>query len=147
MICGHRVHRGKWLMMIKELTYYESVSTDKATPAAGAPGAGSVLPVRFYCPECTATGERTCFGSSRALYSHRRMKHQVKCPTALVVDADARCLLCQVCFSTRLRAIAHLSDARQRGSKPTCGSRCLELAPEPRLALELPSLFHLMPMP
>ena len=60
--------------------------------------------------------------SNKALLAHQRVKHRVRNPVKNYVIADATCPVCKISsFSTRLRAIAHLSEKRCRGrSTVTC---------------------------
>jgi hypothetical protein len=60
------------------------------------------------CPACTAR-----FPSARALAQHARIKHGVRSEWRLYIGADATCPACALSFSSRLRAVAHLSDPRR----------------------------------
>ena len=80
--------------------------------------------------EDTLAGEHVCsqcrpatnFHSRQALLQHMRMKHGLRNPARLYVDACAICPGCGINFRQRLRAIAHLSDAR----RPACMNRMLK---------------------
>ena len=61
------------------------------------------------CVDCT-------FASERALKAHKRAKHQVRTEIRFFADEDGQCQCCRTAFSSRLRLVAHLSDAR----RPSC---------------------------
>ena len=81
-------------------------------------GATAVL-AQFTCPECPVP--RPCFSSAKALASHKRARHGARSPIKRYVDDSASCPSCGTHFCTRVRVIAHLSDAR----RPACRDRIL----------------------
>ena len=99
------------------LCVHES-ALDKQNVKVGA--SDSNLP--FSCNWCTKS-----FCSKRALDTHARKTHAVRTPFSKYVDGTGACPVCKSVFSTRLRVLAHLADARKRGraSQP-CGPRLLE---------------------
>ena len=73
----------------------------------------------FPCSQC---GQR--FPSSKAMLMHCRVKHGYRAAVQRYIGDVPRCPVCHKTFATRLRAIAHLSETRVRGShgRPTCNS-------------------------
>ena len=74
-------------------------------------------PLLHACPTC-----RVAFRSQKALAQHQRIAHNVRSSWREFISTDSRCPVCNVAFSTRNRAIAHLSDHRR--NKP-CRQKCL----------------------
>jgi hypothetical protein len=66
---------------------------------------------QFACETCPAP--RPGFSSAKALASHMRARHGVRSPIKRYVDDSAACPACGASFCTRIRVIAHLSDARR----------------------------------
>ena len=66
----------------------------------------------FRCSRCVTDNE---FVSRKALLAHATKKHGDRVEVRRFVGADARCPVCLHQFSTRLRAIAHLSEKGLRG--------------------------------
>jgi len=77
----------------------------------------AAVPGTHLCAECAAAGTTARFKSLRALESHARLSHAKRSSVACFIGADALCPACGVQFSTRLRAIAHATDKRSRGSR------------------------------
>ena len=73
--------------------------------------------LRYVCSVCEASGHRAVFSSSKALQSHARVKHGSRSYVKQFIGDDFRCPVCRNQFSTRLRAIAHLSEKRKRGKR------------------------------
>ena len=105
--CYMRDYAGEWEKAVSELHFSASVC-DKTSSTDSIPS--DVLDVHK-CPTCTAA-----FASLRALRSHERTKHKKQTDMRLYADSSATCMCCHTVFSTRLRLIAHLSDAR----RPSC---------------------------
>ena len=59
------------------------------------------------CTQCGAA-----FFSGKALAQHARIAHGTRSEWHRYIGKTARCLVCRLKFSTRLRAVAHLSDPR-----------------------------------
>ena len=67
------------------------------------------------------------FINNKALLAHMRQKHGLRIQVKSYVGSDAKCPVCAVAFSTRLRCIAHLSEKRCRGRvRETCHQRLLQ---------------------
>ena len=79
----------------------------------------AAVPGTHSCAECAAAGMTARFKSLKALESHARLSHGRRSSVACFIGADALCPACGVQFSTRLRAIAHATDKRSRGSRTT----------------------------
>ena len=108
--------------------YVESVTDACTSP--------SVVARPFNCDICEHAGVRPVptFATEKALNSHKRISHQSRCTARLYVDSSAVCPICRVKFSTRLRAIAHLSDRR----RVKCSSQLSSLVPlRPDVVAEL----------
>ena len=73
--------------------------------------------LRFVCSLCESNGRRAAFATSKALQSHARVKHGSRSFVKQFIGSDYRCPVCHNQFSTRLRAIAHLSETRKRGNR------------------------------
>jgi len=73
--------------------------------------------LRFVCSLCESNGHRAAFASNKALQSHARVKHGSRSFMKQFIGSDFRCAVCRNQFSTRLRAIAHLSEKRKRGNR------------------------------
>jgi hypothetical protein len=69
---------------------------------------------QFPCELCPPP--RPGFSSAKALASHMRARHGARSPIKRFVDDSALCPACGASFCTRIRVIAHLSDAR----RPAC---------------------------
>ena len=62
------------------------------------------------CGMCTRA-----FASARMLMTHQRSFHGTRNPLKKFIGSDARCPVCLSVFSSRLRAIAHVTEKRRRG--------------------------------
>ena len=69
-------------------------------------------PGLFTCSECAVTEEKSDFDSQKALDSHARAKHGVRCEVRCFAPESGKCPVCKAVLCTRLRLIAHLSDKR-----------------------------------
>lgn len=111
-------HSEKWDAAIHELHSPHSV-LDKVSSLTGvAPSTSSIACVgcpssSFQCSLCAKSGVEEAFSTDRALQSHVRAKHGIKCQSRRYVDANGVCPSCGTQFGTRLRAIRHLSDSRR----------------------------------
>ena len=76
----------------------------------------------YTCHLCAHAGRGRCkFFSQKALESHMRAKHKARNPLRQFLDATGVCPVCQGQYGTRTRALAHVSERRQRGkSTRTC---------------------------
>jgi hypothetical protein len=83
------------------------------------------------CGDCNAA-----FASSKALLCHCRTIHGYRDPVRLYVQADGVCPVCKSRFHSRLRAIAHVNDRRNKSCKPQLLSGGFVQIP-PKLADEL----------
>ena len=90
--------------MVAELHFLDSIC-DKHISAVA-----TDIVRAFRCDVC---GDSCTFASERALRTHKRMKHGIRTDMRFYADADGTCQCCETLFSTRLRLIAHLSDARR----------------------------------
>ena len=74
------------------------------------------------CTVCAAT-----FHTNKAARQHERAKHGFRATADRFVGSDPVCPVCGKRFATRLRAVAHLSEARVRSKTPkvTCRERVL----------------------
>eukprot|EP00959_Pyramimonas_sp_CCMP1952_P265213 5545981-Pyramimonas_sp.AAC.1 len=72
-------------------------------------------PRTFACPGCANDGvvDPPAFHSQKALLSHRRAKHSFRCDARFYIDSFGVRPVCKTVFSSRFRAIAHLSDPRR----------------------------------
>ena len=62
---------------------------------------------------CNQCSDRPAFQSGKALASHMRAKHGMRCIARNFIGADAICPICKTNFVQRIRGIAHLSDSRR----------------------------------
>jgi len=93
-----------WADAVSMLYFSESRLDQVAQPSAPIVAVVST----FACDKC-----ETAFASSRALQSHIRIKHKVRCLQRLYAGSSGVCSVCKTIFNTRLRLIAHLSDTRR----------------------------------
>ena len=66
----------------------------------------------FACDVC-GHGEAV-FGSSKALQTHKRMKHGTRSSVIQYIPNTSVCPVCKVDFRSRLRLITHASESRAR---------------------------------
>ena len=87
--------------------YYGSCCdrTVNRTPFVDAPPAGAH---EHCCEECGLN-----FGTKKAMLTHMRRKHGVRCEQRFYIDADGKCQVCGTVFHSRLRCLAHLCDSRR----------------------------------
>ena len=82
---------------------------------------------RYVCEVCASKGCHAAFPTSKALLAHARIKHGTRSFVRNFIGSDNKCPVCQNVFSTRLRAIAHLSEKRKRGKRTiSCHDLVLE---------------------
>ena len=75
----------------------------------------------FKCEQCKKDGKDTNFPSVKTLPCHMRKLHGERNVFRTFVDGNAICPVCRVGFETRMRAVAHLTEARCRGrANHTC---------------------------
>ena len=75
----------------------------------------------FKCEQCEKDGKDASFPSVKTLLCHMRKLHGERNVVRTFVDGNAICPVCRVGFETRMRAVAHLTEARCRGlANHTC---------------------------
>jgi len=79
----------------------------------------------FVCTLCDSAGpeSKNVFDSQRALDSHVRAKHKIRCDIRTYVGDTTVCPACSTKFSSRVGLITHLSDKR----RPRCPARVREV--------------------
>ena len=82
----------------------------------------------FTCADCVLAGTSIAFPSSKALLAHQRKVHGKRNPLRCFLDGNHICPVCSCKFSSRTRALAHLTEKRNRGKhlRKTCGELLLE---------------------
>ena len=104
----------RWNAAVKSILYVESVAV------VGNAAVDSAVVHPFACASCPAA-----FASRKALGSHTRVKHKVLAPQRLHAGAECKCASCGTTFGSRLRLLAHPSDAR----RPMCWLAVQKLQP------------------
>jgi len=105
-----REKSGEWDSMVDELHFCES-SCDQHPHDLCAYGVRHADVAQFTCSICVPP--QRSFATGKALKSHMRAKHGVLSDMRRFANGDGLCQCCASVFSTRLRPIAHLSDARR----------------------------------
>ena len=78
-------------------------------PTLGHPPGSSMPAIQQHqCEECA-----TSFSTHKALQTHMRRKHGVRCLQRFFVDNEGLCPVCGILFHSRLRCLAHLCDSRR----------------------------------
>ena len=114
---------GKWSSSVNSIHFSDSAGD---TAVVATPG-GGMSTLDHICPECSH-----CFPTERAVGSHRRIMHQIRCEQRFFAPGSGKCLICATQFRSRLRLLAHLCGARR--------TRCwdvLRASQEHRLAPEV----------
>ena len=115
-------NKSEWNRQVNALDFAQQGPPSQA-PAPPCVEPPSHAPAFFRCDACQATGFRT----QKALDMHKRVVHGLRQMANKFVDGDS-CPVCKKKFASRLRAIAHLSETRQRGrglKGPSCRDRLL----------------------
>ena len=120
-----------WGPLVDQIFFCESIA-DVAAAQGDAP---ALRP--FTCNMCTDIGAppTPAFTTRKALHTHLRRCHNIRINARKYIGADFACPVCNTIFSTRLRAIAHLSDGR----RTECSSQLAglpELAPSEVVRLD-----------
>jgi hypothetical protein len=118
-----------WCGLVDKLRY-----TDSCTDVAKVSMILEMAVHIFACADCNAT-----FASNKALLCHCRQKHNYRDPVRLFLTSDGVCPVCKATFHTRLRAIAHVNDRRNKACKPRLLSGEFPQIP-PALAAEFDEL-------
>ena len=92
----------RWKSVVNSVHFFDSVCDP--TPRS----ASCHLFKQLCCQQCAAA-----FASERALQSHIRRKHGIRCLQRLYIDENGQCPVCGTLFHTRLRCLAHLCDKRR----------------------------------
>lgn len=94
----------EWNELISQLFFFESVlDRERCADVCGD------LVKAFPCTRCATVS----FATEKALQSHMRAKHKIKCDARKYAPADATCMCCGTKFSVRPRLVAHLTDRRR----------------------------------
>ena len=101
-----------WEHIVGEVHFLQS-SCDTRASSVNAQPLGA-----FICNQCQGG---CTFASDKALRAHMRAEHKTQTEMRYYAGGDAICQCCRTTFSSRLRLIAHISDARG----PTCRQRLL----------------------
>ena len=95
---------GKWKTGVNSVFFYSSVCdrdygrTDTEVVLVSPP---------ISCPQCCES-----FPTSKAMLAHSRRVHGSRIPQRFYATGSGDCPVCNSCFLTRLRLLAHLSDSR-----------------------------------
>jgi len=101
-----------WNALVSKIHFYKS-SSDRCVYVNDM----QTLHVELFpCPECKIAA----FPSMKALKSHMRTKHRLRCPMRLYANSDTKCQSCETVYSSRLRLLAHLTDSRGPGCRDWC---------------------------
>ena len=112
-----RHHPSEWRALVDTIFFTSDAAqtgsptdrpTDLTRPAAR-PELIQPSPLGFKCADCGAA-----FKSNKAMLQHQRVKHGLRTEFAAFVGEKPQCPVCGKMFATRWRAIAHLSENRQR---------------------------------
>ena len=104
----------QWRELVKSFLTYESITDFSMKGHKSSCSAGTLT-----CQICGSSSNT--FLNDKALQCHMRVRHGHRCQAKSFISADAKCPVCHVSFSSRLRAIAHLSERRKRGkASQTC---------------------------
>ena len=104
----------QWRELVKSFLTYDSITGLSMKGHKSSCSAGTLT-----CQICGSSSN--IFLNDKALQCHMRVRHGHRCQAKSFISADAKCPVCHVSFSSRLRAIAHLSERRKRGkASQTC---------------------------
>jgi hypothetical protein len=109
----------QWKQLVQRYSISESVldrASSKRKP--------DDLPCEFQCVICSDDAPAR-FYTQKALDSHMRAHHHQRNVLKNYIGHDFACPVCKTIFSTRLRAIAHVTEKRRRGKRITCHDQLL----------------------
>ena len=101
--------KSAWDEAVSSIYYTSSVSDTHANAGS------STDSCTYTCTQCptNAEGLRPAWSTAKALASHARAKHKVLCKYRVYIGADGVCPVCMTAFKSRIRCLAHVSDARR----------------------------------
>ena len=118
---------GRRIYMVSELSFTESVCDTTPTEISSCGRFGK----NFVCGLCQ---DQPGFKSSKALMTHQRIVHKMRTQMRYFADGDGVCKICGICFRSRLRLLAHLTDSRRPGCSSAIISQQLQPLSESRVA-------------
>ena len=126
----------EWMALIHDFPHYWSQMVSSYTKACThmdqvARGTGRMLvngPNLYRCSDCAMAGLDCCFVSEKGLLAHKRKVHGHRSSLRRFLDASGICPICCCIFSSRTRALAHLTEKRNRSKTNRTSCRDVLLA-------------------